>query len=457
MSNLTEDRQNRTAKELNEAWDQICQTLASQLPEELRFISENGQEIDIANLSISEDEREAYQIEEYSDILPAIVNKANRLGGALYANMSFGVIGAVDNAPIESDISVINPDVNVGFDIPLLDNNKWSETLVENKDLIVNGGFTSWYMPPVYDTSNIAQYDLVQSYSNVKSFGNLLMTNQARLQIGNSDPNVIDIDLNSGSSSHYLDPNKVQQKKPVTQFSVLNSKSAMDNTYLLLNTGERVPLSLLPPTTLQKTLDNVISVDESESQVESRAQIVAKVFYDSTTNSISSYTKYVNNSTGYGWFDTGYLGTETADGTGYNDWYAGNGRVLCVIQFGVAKEKENSFGNGYNDWYVDESYILGKPEKDWDGFPEGITPTYKGGCSTGSTSDSSRYVEYDLIEQTNDSNQIFTTPSEYESGTLRVYWNGQRRNDFTELTSTSFSTPFVPKTNNMLLVEYLPL
>lgn len=51
--------------------------------------------------------------------------------------------------------------------------------------------------------------------------------------------------------------------------------------------------------------------------------------------------------------------------------------------------------------------------------------------------------------------QTFTVP-EYQSGTLRVFWNGQLQdsNTVTELSSTTFSTSFTPEAGDVVVVDY---
>jgi len=64
----------------------------------------------------------------------------------------------------------------------------------------------------------------------------------------------------------------------------------------------------------------------------------------------------------------------------------------------------------------------------------------------------------DLSSQCDGAIQTFTT-GKYISGTLRVYWNGQRQTtgeQVTEVTTTTFSTTFVPASDDVLLVDYRP-
>jgi hypothetical protein len=66
-------------------------------------------------------------------------------------------------------------------------------------------------------------------------------------------------------------------------------------------------------------------------------------------------------------------------------------------------------------------------------------------------------TEEDLTTYINGERTVFTVANSYEGGTLRVYWNGQRQvrgETFTETTSTTFTTTFIPLTGDFLIVDY---
>jgi len=66
-------------------------------------------------------------------------------------------------------------------------------------------------------------------------------------------------------------------------------------------------------------------------------------------------------------------------------------------------------------------------------------------------------TEEDLTSYINGERTVFTVANSYEGGTLRVYWNGQRQvrgETFTETTSTTFTTTFIPLTGDFLIVDY---
>jgi hypothetical protein len=54
----------------------------------------------------------------------------------------------------------------------------------------------------------------------------------------------------------------------------------------------------------------------------------------------------------------------------------------------------------------------------------------------------------------------FTISEPYKAGTLRVYYNGIRQIvnvTFTEASSTTFETTFIPQTGEYIAVEYTPV
>ena len=66
-------------------------------------------------------------------------------------------------------------------------------------------------------------------------------------------------------------------------------------------------------------------------------------------------------------------------------------------------------------------------------------------------------TEEDLTSDINGERTVFTVANSYEGGTLRVYWNGQRQvrgESFSETTSTTFTTTFVPVLGDYLIIDY---
>jgi hypothetical protein len=62
----------------------------------------------------------------------------------------------------------------------------------------------------------------------------------------------------------------------------------------------------------------------------------------------------------------------------------------------------------------------------------------------------------DISSQCNGSAQSFTVSSNYQSGSLQVYWNGllQLSLDIVETSLNTFSTSFTPSSDDHLVVIY---
>lgn len=63
-----------------------------------------------------------------------------------------------------------------------------------------------------------------------------------------------------------------------------------------------------------------------------------------------------------------------------------------------------------------------------------------------------------LSSQVNGSNTVFTVPEAYQTGSIRVYWNGVRQivnETFTETSSTTFTTSFTPQNGDYITVDYI--
>ena len=71
-----------------------------------------------------------------------------------------------------------------------------------------------------------------------------------------------------------------------------------------------------------------------------------------------------------------------------------------------------------------------------------------------------RMDKENITNQIDSSTQTFGISTPYESGTIRLYWNGVRQIvnvTFSELNSTQIYTNFIPQTGDYLVVEYIPL
>ena len=164
----------------------------------------------------------------------------------------------------------------------------------------------------------------------------------------------------------------------------------------------------------------------------------------SVTGLTYSSTKQISNSS-LGWFDDSYTNLEKfSSETGFDQWFLGVGTTVT--------QEANWFGTGFLQWNFGTAYMLGAVEKFSDAnWPEGVSPSPSGG--------SSNQIAENITSQINGVTNTFSTGEQYISGSLRVYYNGQRMVKdvtFTELTSTTFRLTFVPTSGDVLNVDYNP-
>tara|TARA_R110002012_G_scaffold195375_2_gene363590 strand:- start:1099 stop:1356 length:258 start_codon:yes stop_codon:yes gene_type:complete len=75
-----------------------------------------------------------------------------------------------------------------------------------------------------------------------------------------------------------------------------------------------------------------------------------------------------------------------------------------------------------------------------------------------SSSSDSEMKQADLTSQITGSNQSYTLPEDYVSGSLRVYWNGVRQvvgESFSEHNATVFNTVFTAESGDFITVDYV--
>lgn len=165
----------------------------------------------------------------------------------------------------------------------------------------------------------------------------------------------------------------------------------------------------------------------------------AKYYLSTSTLIVESYTQ----NSGLGTYASNiYGGVERFDSKGYDTFNYGTGKTYTSTAFVTFF--------GYTYWYPGPGNTLGSIETFDDiNWPQGISP---GG---GSGSEDMVWGE-DLTSQITGSTTIFITDYPYETGTLSVYWNGQRQysGTITEVNSTTFSTSFTPTSGDVLIVDY---
>ena len=152
-----------------------------------------------------------------------------------------------------------------------------------------------------------------------------------------------------------------------------------------------------------------------------------------------------------GWFADSLICSEDFSIGGSDGWFgAGTGATLMIETFGQFKNDEGS-----GQWDYGSSTRVGKRETFDDGWPYVVPP--QSSCS-GSASGSE--FNENLSSQITGANSTFSTSNQYVSGTLRVYWNGQRlrassTGQVIETGPSSFATNFVPSSSTELIVDYI--
>jgi hypothetical protein len=296
-----------------------------------------------------------------------------------------------------------------------------------------------------------------------------LMSNNQRRNIDLNLSTKERLNMSARSKYYSINKNNAAPAVPISNcIDVTDPNEVINNTYMQLSTGDLIPARYLPKTAFENLIqpslnEELYALDGDSSQTQTIAYLVWN--FSTTDGKIEKYGKYINNSTGKGWFSNGFLGTEHFDETGFKEWSVikekkglkglPKNSIISKIKLGEFNENVTlyNFNTGYNDWYVYKSYTLGKSEIFDDGFSEGATPSQP--CNS---SDSLTTTE-NLSSQITGSDYLFKTSNMYESKTLHVYWNGIRQTSvqITEINSTTFRTSFVPVSSDVLLVDYIPI
>lgn len=470
MSNLTVNRGGVSALYLNGLWENVRNTMNSVLPQSYQYLEDKSS---FHNLKLEETDPEASEVINAETLIIAFVTKVNRLMDHSCSleisdnTIDFSVFDKIGEygGRVSTLIPNIDDLINPGFTNPNQTNRFWVNTIFENqytmthqpnlvelKDYILDDSMVTFpsYLTNPSQNNNFA----MSTFFNSVPLSLALSSGSNQLLIGNEDSDFIDINLNSSSSSQRLaNMNLSKDRVPIKNLSIQNPKSVVQNSFIRTEEGLQVPISLLPKTTLTKALDLTVRSNlETEQNVPYPFTPHTTISFDISTSQITSYQKFINNQSGQGFFSIGYLGTEEFEDFGFDNWNIGKKSSLVKLQLGLNLENVETFGNGFDDWFVGEDYEVSK-ELNWNGYTEGTTPQKP--CSSDSTTDSRTD---NLVSQINGSNQTFATTQSYESGTLKVYWNGQRQHDLTitELTATTFRTSFIPIIGNAIIVDYKP-
>jgi len=142
---------------------------------------------------------------------------------------------------------------------------------------------------------------------------------------------------------------------------------------------------------------------------------------------------------------------ERFNGIGVDEWGPSLTSALTTL---TIEKFAQAFDGNLDSWNIDDpTKITIEPFSD--GWPLGSQPT-KDNCSGGG---SANEITENLEDQINGTNQTFTLTRSYVSGSLRVYWNGQRQtvgDTITENNDTQFTTTFIATTGTELIVDYVP-
>ena len=165
----------------------------------------------------------------------------------------------------------------------------------------------------------------------------------------------------------------------------------------------------------------------------------AKYYIATNTITIESYPQ----DSGLSNYSSNIYGSvERFNDKGFSGWNLGAGGTYTYTAFLTFSGYEY-FGSG-------TGVTLGSTETFDDGWPAGISPPSGGGGTSG------EHFTENLTSQITGLATTFTTSYAYQTGTLKVYWNGQRQYSATisELSSTTFSTTFTPTSGDVLIVDY---
>ena len=493
MSNLTNNRGTTPPSALNDAWNRIRLAYQYLIPDSVNTADGvfDNSGILITEVTLEENDPEASEVIGLSDIPRAFQNKILRLY-AFLIDEELDVYDYIDDIgtgiviePLEEEdlFGYIELDANwtnelitdvINENLAYVDrindffHTDWRDfgnnggymtfpNYIENNTFDNYGFLQSINMPP-YNLANTTdqKVSLLNPVASA-SLARQLNTGSTRLLIGSNDENFIDINLNNSSNNQFLSRQKqISKTKPIQTISVQNNKSIYENSFLQLETGDTVPISLLPQTTLQRTLS--IVTEQPVINLMNDKVVLQKngvVNYDASGDeAVVTYKRIIANQSGQGWFSNGFLGTETFEDKGYDSWFSGTSAVLTIMDLGTDLDSLDEYGNTVEDWFLNDPKEI-SDEYNWKDFPEGVSP--KNPNCSGSGSGDTNTVTLDISDQANGARTTFTVES-YESGTLKVYWNGQRQSDqtITELKSTTFSTSFVPQVGHVLLVDYTP-
>ena len=406
---LTIDRNTVTAATLNTLFEEAKTQMSVSLPPNLRVI--NGVDF-VDAITLSESDKVAMSIETELDIIPALSSLANDFFGSK-------ATASVDEESTSSELKVITgrvlPQIEQILDQTAIDQINQIQQMITKQGV---GNAEDIFALSATDSLNTSYgTEIAQSSSNLLPSENEseIPTAKFLIQLNPKDESLLGISVAGGFIS-------AEQLSVVNPSLVENIAKATDQEIAELD------LLIDPP-------------------VASFAN-VATLSFSSTTSSFTTQ-RFITNSVGSGWFSSGFKGTEHFEELGVEEWGLGESKAYTQINLGT----QETF-RGFENWFIGKSYQLGSDETFGNSWPEGITPTKP--CSS---SGGSELKFENLSTQCNGSNQDFTISEAYKSGSLRVYWNGQRQSaeTITETGSTTFQTLFTPSATDVLVIDYVAL
>ncbi len=492
IGNLTQDRPNYTAAELNECYETAITTLVASLPNGL---TANG--ADLNTVDLEETDEGAAGIETPEDILAYVaylgmtynVDESNIYGGIFNTDASWIAgwrttvtdIGET-NSELEFVLSIYDFIENqyasgaglnlteLGVDPPRAYAAQWIDQATRISDMLMDQAmfFGNQYVQggAVYNTARVGAS--VALDTAIKNANNI--TTAARIS------SVTSGNLASLALTTKLLPFQTQQQY------MLTSGGGNPQQIPALSGGNSSPFNLLKG--FSPTFKNSVSSAPSQVNPLSYQGNQQQVSFNTGDSTTAVYRLFI--------------GQETRTQIGRFGYTVGTGTTLDLTVTTASYTPDNSAIGGFTgtilsleDWQDSNFYLQagatlsieefeeftfqpadlntwGYPAPDVDpaaienfstGWPNGSrSPLDRPlNCGSGGSADGSIFSE-NLSSQIDGSTTSFTTSQLYDAGSLRVYRNGQRQgtDQITETGSSTFSSTFTASLGEVIIVDYHP-
>ena len=148
---------------------------------------------------------------------------------------------------------------------------------------------------------------------------------------------------------------------------------------------------------------------------------------------------------------------ETFDGVDFDNWVVTSSALTTVTI--ETFDGNDGIVDGVVGWFQTPKNNPSRItfENFSDGYDLGTYPTRICSGSSSGSGDGNEITE-NITSQINGITQSFTLTNDYVSGSLRVYWNGQRQivgDTITETGNNTLSTTFLPLVGQYLIVDYV--